>query len=347
MRKWLFLLLLLVPESAYCQLSDLPHISPDSIFRLIQQHSIYRKEANWDSLYKQFRQYTDTASNPYKVFSQLFARLGDHHSSVTHLGKKYRYPRPKPANKAAEYAYLLRHENYNTIRVKLLGQHYGYVAVPGVSLDGEEANDFIQTFRDSICHVFREPVKGWIIDLRTNGGGNTFPMMAILDFLLPDGPFATVRGPGNEVLEQWALRGGNTYQNDKPATRNGGGCRKKELQTPVVLLTSPITVSAGEMVPIAFEGRKNTITIGDTTGGLITSNEWMDLSEDTALNISNGFVADRTGKVHKMAIVPDSVLTTGYNLNELNKDKHVQRAMQWLNARQKKDTSGSSSGKSR
>jgi len=41
MRKWLFLLLL-VPESAYCQSSVAT--APDSIFRLIQQHSIYRKE---------------------------------------------------------------------------------------------------------------------------------------------------------------------------------------------------------------------------------------------------------------------------------------------------------------
>ncbi len=347
MRKCLFLLFLLVNTATFSQSPARPEISPDSIFRLIRQHSIYRKEADWDSLYTQFRQYTDTARNPYRAFSWLFARLGDHHSSVMHLGKKYRYPWPRPANKAAEYSYLLRYENYNAIRVKQLGPHYGYIAVPGVALDGEEANKFIQTFRDSICHVFREPVKGWIIDLRANGGGNTFPMMAILDFLLPDGPFATVHGPDNEVLEQWALRGGNTYQNDKPATLNGAGCRKKELQTPVVLLTSPVTVSAGEMVPIAFKGRKNTVTIGDTTGGLITSNEWTDLSEDTALNISNGYVADRTGKLYKTAIVPDIVLTTGYNLSDLSRDKHVQRAIGWLDTWQNKTVSKPSSGKRR
>jgi len=323
---------------AYSQSKSSSDVPVDTIFRRIQKQSIYRKQVNWDTLYQQFRVYTDTAANPYSAFRWLFTQLSDHHSSLTHRGKRYRHFRPKPVGREKTFAYLLKHENYNTIRVQRLGQ-YGYISMPGVAGDSLENYQFVKAFRDSICRVFRQPVEGWIVDVRANGGGNIFPMIAVLDFLIPDGIVATVHGANNEQLDAWSVKNGNTYQNKKPETTNGQSCQQKDITTPVVLLTSPLTVSSGEMLLIAFRGRKNTVTIGDTTGGLVTSNTWMDLSENTSLILSNGYVADRFGTLYKQALVPDIVLTQGYNFENLNEDAHVRRAVHWLDAHSKKKPS--------
>ncbi|MCU0353550.1 MAG: S41 family peptidase [Cytophagales bacterium] len=310
-------------------------MSIDTVFALVRQHSIYRKTADWDKLYRQFKSYTDTAKNPFQGFRWLFGQLSDHHSSVRHRGKRYQNSSPTPVGREDVCRYLRKQERYNSVRIKRFGD-YGYIAIPSVGGDDSDIRQFVQAFRDSICRVFKPDVKGWIVDVRANGGGNLFPMMAVLEFLLPDGVFGTVRGADNELISQWSLQNGDAYQNGKPETTNGRSCLKKDLSAPVVLLTSPVTVSSGEMVVMAFRGRKNTVVIGDTTGGLVTSNDWMDLSENTVLNISNGYVADRFGNLYKTALVPDIVLAEGYNFENLNQDAHIRQAIQWLDAHRKR-----------
>ncbi len=307
----------------------------NQLFSLIRQHSIYREKANWKALQVGFELYQDTARNPFTAFRWLFKQLGDFHSSVRYQNKTYRNPIPRPAHKAKAYNYLLGKESYNQVEVQLLQNQYGYLLVPTVTGDEKKTGEFIIAFRDSLCRKIPLQVKGWIIDLRTNGGGNTFPMVAVLDFLLPEGVFARVQGPSGEILEEWSLQEGNAYIDQEKVTVNGASCRKKDLSTPVVLLTSPMTVSAGEMVRVAFAARSNMIQIGDTTGGLVTSNEWIEINAHTALNISNGYVADQKGHLYTKAIIPHVVLPKGYHLEDLSKDQHVQAAIAWLRSRKK------------
>ncbi len=307
----------------------------DSIFTLIKARSIYRQQVGWDTLQGQFEQYRDTAANPFTAFRWLFRQMGDHHSSVRYRNRGYRNARPRPVGQEEEFAYLASHESYNKFEVKQLENTYGYLLIPTVFGEDAEVKELIAAIRDSLCAKINKPVKGWIVDLRTNGGGNTFPMIAVLDFLLPEGPFGTVRGPDGEKIETWLLKAGDAYIDKERVTVNGKSCMKKDLVTPVALLTSPFTVSAGEMVVASFAGRRNAISIGDTTGGLVTSNETIQVDEETVLILNTGYVADRTGKLYKTAIPPDILLPDGYNFENLSADKHVQAAIHWLNTQVK------------
>ncbi len=151
---------------------------------------------------------------------------------------------------------------------------------------------------------------GWIIDLRTNGGGNAWPMLAVVAPLLDDGE---VVGLQRDATTHWATvsDGGVVSTPGGDGTSTPGGFT---IDAPVALLTSGMTASSAEIVAIAFAGQADVVRVGKPTAGLTTGNEARELSDGARLILTTSFDVDRTGQVYDGPLAPDIEVAPGPDL---------------------------------
>ena len=167
---------------------------------------------------------------------------------------------------------------------------------------------------------------GLILDLRTNSGGNMYPMLLGVLPLLPEGlmlSFKSAKGVSTDVSHQ----GGEIWQADNKAT-NGleNAPRAPVLQTRVAVLTGPQTGSSGEMVVLAFKGRTNTRFFGLPTAGVTSANQPFPLRHGGILALATSTTLDRSGTPHPGPIQPDErIEPAGTPMNA------EQAAAAWLN----------------
>ena len=98
----------------------------------------------------------------------------------------------------------------------------GTVRVTSFGGQGDAATAFARQIQDAIAAADRDDLIGWIVDLRSNGGGNMWPMIAGVGPLLGDGPLGYFIDPvGVETPWEYrerirALRGFSGRHRDTP-----------------------------------------------------------------------------------------------------------------------------------
>ncbi len=164
---------------------------------------------------------------------------------------------------------------------------------------------------------------GWIVDLRTNGGGNAWPMLAVAAPLLDDGDVVGLRSREGETAWARIEGGGVVATPGGPGTETPGGFT---IDAPVALLTSTATASAAEIVAIAFAGQADTVRVGAPTAGLTTGNEIRELSDGAWLVLTTSYDVDRTGRVYDGPLEPDVVAPPGSVPSDLERARDALRA---------------------
>ena len=146
------------------------------------------------------------------------------------------------------------------------------------------------------------PAARWSVDLRGNGGGSMWPMLAVAAPLLRgDGVLgAFVDRDGTRT--PWWLRRRRIGIGHRASARSRGPLR---LPGPVAVLTDGRTASAAESVAVAFRGLPDVRSYGAPTAGLSTSNTTVRLPDGALLHITSARLADRTGAVHEGPLRPD------------------------------------------
>ena len=146
------------------------------------------------------------------------------------------------------------------------------------------------------------PAARWSVDLRGNGGGSMWPMLAVAAPLLRgDGVLgAFVDRDGRRT--PWWLRRRRVGTGRWASARSRGPLH---LPGPVAVLTDARTASAAEAVTIAFHGLPGVRSYGAPTAGLSSSNVTVRLPDGALLHITSARLADRTGAVHEGALRPD------------------------------------------
>jgi carboxyl-terminal processing protease len=193
----------------------------------------------------------------------------------------------------------------------------GYVKISEFSGDVKSANNFAQNIQTTIKNTDSPNIKGWIVDLRGNLGGNMWPMIAGVSPILGEGLFGYFIGPD-----------GSEYQCSYYAIGQTNGVTITEqynLLKPnpkVAVLTDQSTASSGEAVTIAFKTRKNTRSYGNATCGVSTANQAFNLSDGAVLYLTVSTMADRTRKMYGNRVVPDVI--------EQNQQVYLQQAITWL-----------------
>jgi hypothetical protein len=199
----------------------------------------------------------------------------------------------------------------------------GYVRVSSFSGSGAEATAFASRVQGMIQTSDRDDLVGWIVDLRGNGGGNMWPMIAGVGPVLGEGLAGYFIDPlGVESLWEYrdgaALLGGVVQQRIDPTYR------LRREQPRVAVLTDNGIASSGEAVVIAFKRRAGTRSFGTPTCGLSTVNRGFPMSDGATLILTVSVMADRMRTRYGDSVQPDEIVT--------DPAQAAQRAIAWLSA---------------
>jgi len=317
------------------KMADSVKVFIDRSLTLIQANSINKDKVDWQMLKKEVYQKADGA-NAYEdvlsIFPYIFEQIDDHHGALKYKDKSYYWKSNEPyLNKVVINAV----KRYDTLVVKLLDKHTGYILLPGNSdFNGKNINKEAGAIRAAIAAVNTRKIRGWVLDLRLNTGGSMFQMLAGLSDLIGDGKIGSFVNQHGEKDGEWILKEGNIYLDQQQvSTLPATGPQKKELM-PLAVLISGRTASSGEVVAISTIGRKHSILIGENTAGYTTANEGFKVNNLAGLNLAVDYDADRNGKVYKKYISPDVLINGGDNFEDINLDFKVKHALKWMKEQQ-------------
>lgn len=166
------------------------------------------------------------------------------------------------------------------------------------------------------------------MDLRSNTGGDIYPMIAGIGPVLGEGVcgyFVVPASADSDVRIPWSYANGASYFSKTELVSIGGvPYNLKEILPPVAVLIGPSTISAGEATAISFEGRKRTTFLGQPSAGMTTGNSTFVLSDGAILVLATALEADRTGRVYNGAISPNF-------LESAAGDSTINAAIRWIN----------------
>ena len=209
--------------------------------------------------------------------------------------------------------------------VKRIGD-IGHVYVPGIhSLNSKLILAYADSLQKGLRKVYDNELKGWIVDLRPNDGGNTEPMVMGLGPLLDTGYLGALVDIDG-MAERWYYEDGSVFwEEEKGLTLANPVVLPKRL--PIAVLTNGATGSSGEIATISFIGNTQTRSFGQTTMGLTTGNHDLELSDGSILFLSSTRMADRNGNVFQNGVVPDQPVVPSKNPEN---DLVLEAAKAWI-----------------
>jgi carboxyl-terminal processing protease len=328
MKKLLFLLFISFSFSVVGQPADSLRYLTDTVLSIMRNNALNKDKLDWTRIEKEFNAATkgivDKDSLPGK-FSALFRAIGDYHGGIQTKTKYISWNEGKPkvvVSKVLDSAFKrgphLLVQRWNDI---------GYFRMPGGTT--KNVGYVTQMLVDSLCKVNPSTVKGWIIDLRLNSGGNVWFMLASLAPLIGEGRIGGVQYADGSSAYGFIQNGkvsGNNQIYEVPVKT----CALPASDVPVVVLIGAKTASSAEALALAFRGRKKSIMIGEPSAGLTTSNNSYPLSADVTLVLSTGYMTDRNGNTYSGAIQPDILVEGNDDFYDLQKDLKVKKAIEWL-----------------
>jgi carboxyl-terminal processing protease len=288
----------------------------------MQTHSIKRYEIEWptfkDNVYPHAYGAVTTGAT-YNAIRQALIALGDNHSSFY-----------EPTQAAAVTATA---PQANTPpEGRRLRDFVGYVKMPGFSSRGLTPQQIVAhatAYHTLLRSIDTTGMCGWIVDLRTNTGGNMWPMIAGIGPVVGDGMLGMFVDP-DSVETAWYYRDGASVINDYDAVQVTGAPVQLQITTPAVaVLTGPSTASSGEAVVVSFRNRPKTRSFGQGTWGVSTANAGFMLSDGAMLNLTVAWMADRTGHIYGSVINPDEAVYGTATFDE-DTDPAIQAAKAWL-----------------
>lgn len=200
--------------------------------------------------------------------------------------------------------------------------------LPTVSLNGDIAviklPDFLGTAEagqkyakvaEDFIHENRDKIKGVVLDLRGNTGGDMGPMATAVSSLLPDGELMYYHYRSYDVpvtlkdgvISNAGTGGKSLYPDEK-------------LKVPVAILTDGMTASSGEALTLCFRGLEKVKTFGAPTAGYTSVNMLYSLYDGAQLYLTVAFDKARTGEIFKETSIEPDIAT----------DSPLEAALEWL-----------------
>lgn len=264
------------------------------------------------------------------LYTEVFELLGDYHGGLKYKGKSYGWNKPLDAENAYLKAQL---KSETTVVSEVINKNTGYIRIPGNSdFSFKKVDSIANDITSHINEINSAKIRTWIIDLRTNTGGNMYPiLLGLKEFIGSENVvFGGFRNSKGESSGQWEIKDGKMLIDGIELVRQVKLKMPIKKDTPIVILTSCYTASAGEMTAISLIGRKNTYVVGEPTADYTTAVQGFKINSDAGLNLSTDYVVDRNSKVYKSPIKPDLEVTGGDDLENLMKDKKIMKALELL-----------------
>ncbi len=312
---------------------------------IVEANAYMSPTINWDSVRPAFIEETRNVkeSGELQPFFKKFLRsLKDGHSQIIYS--------PTGEQEESELDVMEKYAQYTYEQVGwpplnfkhyMLEDKYAYINIPAVTL---EQRRYIDTIGQQLLELDSKHPKAWIIDLTENDGGSIYPMLWQFASLIDNmETYSDVDNQGNEtkqrkifdVIEEEDKRYFELmnfdYNKVKPV-------ELKNINIPIIVLTSSTTGSAGEFVAASFKGQRNVKLIGQTTAGATSGNSDYLLNKNYMLILTTSVIKDRTGKIYKIGegIEPDIYLELGESLQSKDetdpevKQKYFEAAISYL-----------------
>lgn len=281
----------------------------DEVITVLKANSVNRDKINWTAFRaKVFAKAGNAKSvkETYPAIHLAIKLLGDGHSYFASVaGEDYNENGEPP---------VLPDEN--------VPADIGYLRVRYCMGSTEQKQKYTDILLNDIKQRDKESLKGWIVDLRGNFGGDMSPMLLGVGPILGEGIVGYTAYPDGEI-HSWRYDQGKIYYDDienvevvvnKP-------CKLIKANPFVAVLTDTLTASSGEAVTVAFKGRENTKSFGFKTYGVPTSNQKFELSDGSNMLITVAVFADRNKKQYSNSIEPDKVIEP---------EKALEAAIEWI-----------------
>lgn len=259
---------------------------------IIETNSIMRDSINW----KEFR------------------------SNVLYTGKDDKSL--EDAHSTIRYALTLLHDNHSFLLLdadrkaalsptrktpEIISEYIdeiGYIKIPGFTGSNSLSIEFARQLQTKVKELDSKNIKGWIIDLRNNTGGNMWPMLLGIGPILGEG----IVGYFVDVKKdywKWEYSNGQVWSGDNSILKLDSSFQLKNKNKKIAVLINNKTMSSGEAIAVAFKGVPNALFFGDNTNGLTTGNKGFLLSDSSMILLTGTIFADRNKKIYGKSLSPD------------------------------------------
>ena len=194
-----------------------------------------------------------------------------------------------PADQAQDYAT----RDWETASLRMLDS-IAVIKLPPFAGNQNEAEEYIHAVPDSLPDY----VRGAIIDLRGNTGGNMYPMIAAVHRFIQDDDILRFRGRDHSypvtldiVCRSYAVKQG------------------ARIDCPVAILTDSLTASSGEAVLICFRGMERARSFGAPTAGYASGNVTITMPDKSLMALTSSCDVARTGEAFCDDPIAPDVLT--------------------------------------
>jgi carboxyl-terminal processing protease len=292
----------------------------DEVLNFMEKNYYRRDQVFWTALAAQAKEQLRAAANCEDAWSSIgwcFRHLNEPHSFIMDPVRAARYtgntaelPGGRQRLAAGEAGPADLSELVGEIKGEWLQDSIAYLTVPWVSTtDSLICERIADSLQSVIARLDSRNISRWIIDLRKNSGGNCWPMLAGIGPLLGDGVYGYFVSSGERIPITY--HDGSAFQGRHVLCRvSTTGYRMQSPHKSIVVLTSHGTVSAGEIVALAFSGRAQTWLIGEPTAGLTTANATYSLSDRSLLVLTVCQEADHNGRICEGRIQPDKYVSS-------------------------------------
>lgn len=294
----------------------------DEVFKIVEKHSIRRDSVDFNKIkseaYARLKN-AHSIETCYPIVKIILMDLGDRHSFFMTKEQVKKWQTPSNINEVITFSTKLVYQNIGYIRMKGFGK-----------IDSLSIRQYADSLQNLIKSIDNVKLKGWVLDIRENNGGNCWPMLAGLGPLLGDGVCGY-------FIYNDHRRSSWFYQNGKSGIDSMAivSVSKKPYTlinnlNPVAVLTGNHTISSGEIIATAFRKKNNFRSFGESTFGLSTGNATYVLSDSSMVVLTTSIYADRQGNILGGKIEPDEIIKTFDKSNGQSYDLALQRAVNWI-----------------
>lgn len=193
-----------------------------------------------------------------------------------------------------------------TVTYELKDDGIGYIQVSG--FDEVTFKQFDAALED----LNSRSMKGLVIDLRSNPGGNLSTVVDMVDLILGEGTIVSIKDKNGNS---------DVYSSDEEC----------KLNVPLVVLINGYSASASEIFAGAVKDYEIGTLVGTTTYGKGIVQNIFPFTDGTSLKITcSEYFTPKGTNIHGVGIEPDVVIEYEYDENNPEKDNQLEKAIEVL-----------------
>lgn len=330
--KYIIILIVLVHHSVKAQMVDSIRLHIDSCLSILKENSLYSNSLHWQEIEVKVFEKAKTAITKADTFEALkiaFNALRDKHAAYYQNDHSYKLDNPELMVRYSD-SIKVAWKRGPRIDGRMIND-IAYFAVPYMGVNKQEQIDsYSNWLYDEVAKLQLQNPKGWVIDLRLNGGGNIRPMLAGLAMFFGQGIVSYYLDKDGEASDESAFSEGDFFMDGKIQA----SIKSKIPSIPnvkVAVLIGPGTASSGEITAAIFSERPNTLLLGEATAGLANAtNGFVFNNNNNYFLISTARIANRHKNVFPEAILPSFFIKGNDAFGDVIDDVVVKKAIEWL-----------------